>query len=186
MTTVFSNVPWMILVLGGCMSNGSQATNTDLVKSGTDQHTDRVFGHVAEWSATGGTAKITMSDQSAWTLSGEDRIKKYRALLDLSKSSQVPLLLAVNTKTRQVGMIFSTMTGKPELWGETADKKQLQVSIPPSMRIFRLQKDRPWFNEVRMAIDKANKPADPVVPQKYWISFDSPTNEVIDVRPASK
>jgi len=131
-----------------------------------------------------------MSDKSEWTLAGEDRINKDRinkdrALLDLSKDVKEPILLAVDKRSQDIGMIFSTMIGVPKFNGETADGKQLQVSVPPSMRIFRLQKDRPWFNTVKAAITTAPKPADPANRPKLGIAFDSETSEIVDVRPAS-
>ena len=130
----------------------SDSNTIDKVKAGTEAHPDRVFAHVGQWTTVGDAAKIKMSDNSEWIFVGEEHIQKHAPLLDLSRDKKKPLLLAVDKTARQVGMIFSTMTGVPEFYGETADGRQLQVSVPPSMRVFRVPKDRPWFDEVKAAI----------------------------------
>ena len=158
---------------------------TDKVTAGTEAYPDRVFAHVAQWTAAGGTATITLSDHSEWILAGDERIHRHAPLLDLSRDNRRPLLLAADKTTRQIGMIYSTVAGVPEFYGETVDGRELLVSVPPSMRVFRLPTDRPWFDNVKVAITDAQRSADPAKPKQWWIAFDSRTSEIVDVRPAT-
>ena len=157
----------------------------DAVKVGTDAYPDRCFGYVTEWTVANDVATTRMADGSEWTLAGKDHIDKYRPLLDLSKDRKKPILLAVNKKSKNVGMIFSTMTGSPKFNGETKDGKAIQVSVPPSTRVFKLRKGRPWFDQVKTAISDARKLAKPGKSKKMSIAFDSVTSEIVDVREAS-
>ena len=175
---------WVVLVVGTCAAG--QANAMDKVKAGTMAHPDRVFGHVTQWLVAGDTAEITMSDSSEWILAGKERVAQTAALLDLSRDRERPLLLAVDEATRQIGMVFSTMKGVPEFYGETADGQGLQVSVPPSMRVFRLLRSRPWFDEVRAEITRASETADSPDRQQWWVAFDSETGEIVDVRPAGE
>ena len=174
---------WVVLVVGTCAAGQTNAM--DKVKAGTMAHPGRVFGYVTRWIVAGDTAEITMSDNARWILAGKERVAQTAALLNLSRDRQKPLLLAVDEATRQIGMVFSTMTGVPEFYGETADGQGLQVSVPPSMRVFKLFRSRPWFDEVRAEITQASETADSHTWQQWWVAFDSETGEIVDVRPAA-
>jgi len=158
----------------------------DKLKNVVESFPDRAFGYVIEWTATGRNCRIKFSDKEEWNLCGEDRINRFRAVLDFSKDEQSPIFLAVNKKIQDIGMIFSTMSGVPEFNGESTDRKRLQISVPPSPRVFQLQKDRPWFDAVKNKITAAQKPVDPKKPQKLRISFDSETSEIVDIRDEMK
>ncbi len=158
---------------GDCMPRENNVTSR--VTAGTATHNDRAFGFVTEWFADARPAKIKLSDGSEWVMA-DDKINMYRMLIEYSRDYKEPILLAVNNKLQTVGMIFSTMAGVPELNGETKDGKAIQVSVPPSPQMFRLRKDRPWFNAVKTAIIEA---------QPLYVAFDAFENEIVDVRPAS-
>lgn len=157
---------------------------TDRVQAGTEEHRDRAFGFVTEWIAGDKTAKIKLADDSEWILAG-DAINMYRDLIELSRDHKKPIFLAVDKRTQRIGIVFSTMMGTPELNGETVDGKEIQVSVPPSPRVFRLRKDRPWFHSLKTVLIDAQNPTDPTKPHKLWIAFDSVTSEIVNVSPAS-
>lgn len=171
-----------ILLSGDCMPQEKDVT--DRVKAGTETNRDRAFGFVIEWDDGVRPAKIKLNDDSDWFLT-DDSINMYRMLIELSRDYKKPILLAVDKRSRTIGMIFSTMIGGPELNGETEDGNQIQVRVPPSPRVFRLRKDRPWFNEVKTAIIDAQNLSDPTKSQNLWVAFDSVESEIVDVRPAS-
>ena len=155
---------------------------TSRVTAGTEANRDNVFGFVTEWVAGVRPAKIKLNDDSEWFLA-DDSINMYRMLIELSRDHKKPILLAVDKESKMVGMIFSTMIGVPELNGEIGDGKQIQVRVPPSPRVFRLQKDRPWFNAVKAAIIGTQNLSDPTKSHNFWIAFDSVESEIVDVRP---
>jgi hypothetical protein len=174
---------WMTVMHGSSIAVGSNAN--DSVKAGTEGYPDRAFGDVTEWSADGGGAKIRLSDGSVWTLSGAERVATNQALLDWSKTFREPIYLAVDGKSREVGMIFTTAKGEPTLDGETADGTRLRVHVPPSARVFSLRKDRPWFDRVKAAIVNSRNPATAMPASKQCVAYDSVTGEIVEVRPAS-
>ncbi len=139
------------------------------------------FGFVMEFVDTR-PARIKLSDGSKWFIA-DDKINMYRMLIEYSRDYKEPILLAGNNKFQTIG-IFSTMLGIPELNGETKDKKAIQVSVPPSPQLFRLRKDRPWFNAIKTAIVEAKNLSDSTV-SHLCIAFDSFESEIVDVRPAS-
>ncbi len=169
------------------LSGGSMLQENNVmsrVTAGTANHNDRAFGFVTEWLADAKPAKIKLSDGSEWFIA-DDKINMYRMLIEYSRDYKEPILLAVNNKFQTIGMIFSTMVGVPELNGETKNGKAIQVSVPPSTQMFRLRKDRPWFNAVKTAIIEAQNLPYPTESQYLYVAFDSVENEIVDVHPAS-
>lgn len=156
----------------------------DRVKVGTELHRDRAFGVVTDWKIDADAAAIRLADDSKWVLAVQD-IETYRSLIELSLNNLKPILLAVDKETRKIGMIFPTMLGTPELNGQTPDGRQIQISVPPSPRVFRLRKDRTWFDAVIIAVTHTQNIRDPEQPQKFWIAYDPVTSEIVGVRPAA-
>lgn len=108
---------------------------------------------------------------------GSDRIAKYSALLGFSKLYRQPIILMVDKQTQAIGMIFWTMRGVPEVTVDARDETVLQVLVPPSARVLRLNRDRTWFERSRSLLIEAEAQG-----LRVWIGYDSVSNEIVAVR----
>lgn len=150
---------------------------TDAVTAGTLAYPARVFAEVVDWTTTEAATVIRMSDGSEWNLMGSDRIAKYSALLGFSKLYRQPIILMVDKQTQAIGMIFWTMRGVPEVTVDARDETVLQVLVPPSARVLRLNRDRTWFERSRSLLIEAEAQG-----LRVWIGYDSVSNEIVAVR----
>lgn len=161
------------------MSNNQDTTSK--LDQNTDSLSERVFGHVLSWTVFTDVCKITLSDKTVWVIRGNKKISRYSHLLDFSMQSKEPILLIVNNQTKEISDIFPTIKGVPKLYRKSPNGKELWFTIKSSPRIFKLYKDRPWFERVKNLITHSNEVTNPQNERDLWIGYDSVTGEVIDV-----